>query len=172
MAKSRGMADCHPDRPHYAKGLCEPCYKHQHYEENRERHLALGRKWREENRQHKLELNRDWVERNREHKQKFDRDQRKAKPRLGYSQKLLRRYGISLAVYDEMLRAQNDACAICGRVPDKGDRRLSVDHDHTTNAVRGLLCNNCNLLIGLSRESPKILANAISYLKETNKGES
>lgn len=27
MAKLKRMADCHPDRPHQAKGLCAPCYK-------------------------------------------------------------------------------------------------------------------------------------------------
>jgi hypothetical protein len=41
-----------------------------------------------------------------------------------------------------MLAAQGGGCAICGAPPKT--RRLHVDHDHKTGAVRGLLCYRCN----------------------------
>ena len=41
-----------------------------------------------------------------------------------------------------MLAAQGGGCGICGAPPKT--RRLHVDHDHKTMAVRGLLCNRCN----------------------------
>jgi recombination endonuclease VII len=44
--------------------------------------------------------------------------------------------------YDAMLAAQGGVCAICGNAPKT--RRLHVDHDHRTGAVRGLLCYRCN----------------------------
>ncbi len=58
-------------------------------------------------------------------------------------------YGISLEDYKSMLEAQGGACAICKR-PQKDKRGfpLHVDHDHGSEAVRGLLCNGCNRLIG------------------------
>lgn len=56
------------------------------------------------------------------------------------------RYGITLIDYDNMLLEQNGGCKICGRHPKK--YRLSIDHDHKTNKVRGLLCVSCNRALG------------------------
>lgn len=55
---------------------------------------------------------------------------------------LLRRFGLSEAQFDALLQIQGGVCAICGGA-DK-QRRLSVDHDHATGLVRGLLCSGCN----------------------------
>ena len=44
--------------------------------------------------------------------------------------------------YDEMLEAQDGHCALCPAVAKS--RRLHIDHDHKTLAVRGLLCFRCN----------------------------
>lgn len=46
------------------------------------------------------------------------------------------------AEYDQLLTKQNGVCAICGRPPKT--RRLDIDHDHKTGAIRGLLCVRCN----------------------------
>ena len=46
-----------------------------------------------------------------------------------------------------------------------GKKRLpSIDHDHTTGEVRGLLCNKCNCFIGLADENIDVLTSAIAYL--------
>ena len=66
---------------------------------------------------------------------------------------LLKKYGISLIEYEDLLEAQGGACAICKRPPLKN--RLSVDHLHTKDkkgkqvrgdksTVRGLCCMFCN----------------------------
>jgi hypothetical protein len=44
--------------------------------------------------------------------------------------------------YAAMLERQHGVCAICGNPPKT--RRLDIDHDHRTGAVRGLLCHRCN----------------------------
>lgn len=75
------------------------------------------------------------------------------------AQKLKQRYGISEKDYNGMLTAQKGRCGICGEY-----RKLSVDHNHTTKKVRGLLCSNCNAALGLFVESPLILRRAIDYL--------
>ncbi len=58
-------------------------------------------------------------------------------------------YGITKEEYERLLRFQNGVCWICGRQPQT--KRLAVDHDHKTGAVRGLLCANnergCNAAI-------------------------
>ena len=74
---------------------------------------------------------------------------------------LKRNFGITEEQYDEMVKSQNGVCAICKRV---GARRLAVDHCHTTNNVRGLLCHKCNRGIGNFNDSTELLRNAISYL--------
>ncbi len=60
--------------------------------------------------------------------------------------KLKNRYGLTPDEYDEMFEAQSGRCAICGSPPE--GKRLSVDHDHQTDEVRGLLCQPCNLVLG------------------------
>lgn len=70
-------------------------------------------------------------------------------------------------------------CDICGYRPKirKGmdifiwfhthpDRRLIVDHCHTTEIIRGLLCNKCNPAIGLLRDMPSRLTKAAKYCQD------
>lgn len=78
----------------------------------------------------------------------------------------LRRYGLTLAKYDEMLAAQGGRCAICRTSDPKGNGRFCVDHNHKTNVVRALLCNPCNWGIGQFHENLDIMSAAISYLKQ------
>lgn len=78
-------------------------------------------------------------------------------------ERLMNRYGITLAIYDEMFETQNGCCAICGESCMTG-QALSVDHDHKTGEVRGLLCKRCNFGIGYLRDSPELLKAAAEYL--------
>lgn len=57
-------------------------------------------------------------------------------------------YGISSEDYDRILVAQNHVCAICKQGAD-GKKKAHVDHDHTSNEVRGVLCNLCNVGLGI-----------------------
>jgi hypothetical protein len=75
-----------------------------------------------------------------------------------------RQYGLTHDEYMVLLEAQGGACAICG---DSGQRRaLAVDHDHVTGAVRGLLCDRCNPMLGYARDDIAVLEAAIEYLKK------
>ena len=85
----------------------------------------------------------------------------------------LNRYGITEEDWDEMLEAQGGVCAICGNEELKAHGRtgtqfrLSVDHDHQTGKVRGLLCIRCNRSLGLLGDDVEILRRAIVYLSTT-----
>ena len=59
---------------------------------------------------------------------------------------LKRLYNMTLKQYDQMFEAQNGNCAICG-LPELMSR-LSVDHNHETGKIRGLLCRRCNSGLG------------------------
>lgn len=67
-------------------------------------------------------------------------------------------------VYLMLVALFGDACGICGGQSNNG-RRLSIDHCHTTNEIRGLLCNRCNLMVGHARDSVEILRAAIAFLE-------
>lgn len=61
------------------------------------------------------------------------------------------KYGISLEMYDVMLRVQKGVCFLCQKPEPKRAGKevpLAVDHCHTTGVVRRLLCSQCNLLVG------------------------
>ena len=81
-------------------------------------------------------------------------------------------YGLTMDEFEKMAAAQGGVCAICGK-PPYGDHenprktRLSVDHDHETRKVRGLLCDVCNVGLGHFKDNPDLLAAAIRYLHET-----
>jgi Recombination endonuclease VII len=77
-------------------------------------------------------------------------------------------YNLSLEEYDAMLLAQGGVCAVCkqpetARLRSK-TKRLTVDHDHRTGEVRGLLCTSCNSLLGHAHDDAAVLAAAAGYL--------
>lgn len=71
-------------------------------------------------------------------------------------------FAISGRDYDDLLAKQNGSCGICNKKP--GKRHLSVDHDHETGEIRGLLCGWCNLGLGRFRDNAILLRAAIKYL--------
>lgn len=78
------------------------------------------------------------------------------------------KYNLSYDDYQQMIENQNNLCAICklGAVSSSYNNQvLVVDHDHTTDKVRGLLCHKCNQALGLFMDSTENLENAILYLK-------
>ena len=77
-----------------------------------------------------------------------------------------RRYGITLEEYNKMLAAQSGQCAICSKQNNHayGKTNLSVDHDHETGRVRGLICHTCNQ--GLRYlEDKEFFSKAIKYIE-------
>lgn len=75
-----------------------------------------------------------------------------------------RRFGMNPNEYERMRAEQGYSCAICASKTTSGDR-LHIDHDHATGAIRGLLCEACNLALGKFKDDPKILDRAAAYLR-------
>lgn len=78
---------------------------------------------------------------------------------------LKKRYGITLEWYEQTLKDQNHACAICLKPSSFKIKSLYVDHCHETGKIRGLLCMRCNATLGYS-DSIARLESAIAYLKK------
>ena len=87
-------------------------------------------------------------------------------------QKLLRKYGITVADFNDLLAAQKDGCAICGSLEPGGKGAFHVDHDHACcpgamscgRCVRALLCHRCNTLLGAAKDDVGMLTAAAEYL--------
>jgi hypothetical protein len=76
---------------------------------------------------------------------------------------LKKTYGLDMEQYNNMFEAQAGYCALCGKHQTTLSRRLAVDHDHRTGAVRGLLCGRCNT--SLERfEAADWIEKALAYL--------
>lgn len=87
--------------------------------------------------------------------------------------RLVRNYGITVSEYERILAEQGSACAICGGQPKDGPS-FHVDHDHRCcperkrscgRCIRGLLCEDCNRVLGMFGEEVVRFEAAIVYLR-------
>lgn len=131
------LAECGHGRV-YARDRCRPCYYRWRCEDPgyRERRRAS----------------------NRRSKAKNENQQTR---RRSYLRQL---YGLSVEEFDAIVVSQSGVCAICP-TPVGHTRDTHVDHDHTTGAVRGLLCRRCNRALGLLKDDERWLKSAIRYLE-------
>ena len=82
----------------------------------------------------------------------------------------VKKYGLSVLEYTEMITRQNNKCAICGSYPDGRWQTLCIDHDHQTGKVRALLCVKCNRVVGLLKDSVELAEKLVLYLAKFRKG--
>lgn len=82
-------------------------------------------------------------------------------------------YGLTSAQWESVFEKQSRRCAICSATePTRTGRRAalwSTDHDHTTGAIRGILCVACNLFLGYGQDDPSLFQKAVHYLTRTTK---
>jgi hypothetical protein len=131
---------------------CTRAYARQYYAANSERLLALGEEWK------------------RSHPDKRGAAIRKYRTSnlakvaaASLRHHLGKSYGLTVESYEAAVARAGGACEICGETCPTGTR-LSVDHDHMTGSLRGLLCRWCNAGLGHFRDDPTRLAAAIAYL--------
>lgn len=73
-------------------------------------------------------------------------------------------YGLEPGDYETVLEVQGGTCPICLRAKGSERKRLAKDHDHRSGLFRGLLCSNCNDLLGDARDDIAFFYRAILYL--------
>ena len=79
-------------------------------------------------------------------------------------ERALKGYGLTIDGYGALLASQDCRCWVCGKHDDDEHKCLSVDHDHATGRIRGLLCGKCNRAIGLLGDTPETVLKAYEYL--------
>lgn len=84
-------------------------------------------------------------------------------PKYTYT-KRLKKYNMTEEEHIAILERQNYICAIC---PTPVDKSSHIDHCHDTLIVRGILCHQCNVGLGMFKDSVVNLESAARYLKYT-----
>ncbi len=91
---------------------------------------------------------------------------RQRNSQLSKESQLRKRYKITLEDYNELLLKFNHQCALCF-----SKENLCIDHDHTTNEIRGILCKTCNMMLGLAKDRLDILQRAQEYLQSEERND-
>jgi len=86
------------------------------------------------------------------------------------AEKLQLRYGLKYEQWETIRKEQNYSCMICGITEELLNKKLDVDHCHTTGVVRGVLCNPCNTVLGHARDKIEVLEAAAKYLQQNAGG--
>lgn len=155
------------DRLHY-ENTCKPCdsllqkkYRADHVDRCRE----TGKLWRSRNKEKKAIAAKLWRIDNPEKANALIKKHR-------YS-----RYGITEAIFLEMLNAQENKCKICNK-EFLWTCRVSapqIDHDHKCcptsckccgKCIRGLLCQDCNRYLGRIKDNPEVSDRMSNYLRK------
>ena len=140
------------------------------------KHREAQARYREKNPELCNERTRTWEHNNQDYKKSYKKEyylknkekciekskrwalKNKAKRRII---NLRAKYNLTLEQYESMLSLQNGKCAICKNPMLKPN----IDHCHKTNIIRGLLCRECNYMLGFADDNIVTLKNAIEYLK-------
>lgn len=116
--------------------MCKPCVN------------AKNAAWRKANKGKVAECKKRYYMRNwkaiRQHQQQYMETRKVEAAEYRRRWNLAKRYGITLEQYAAMWDRQGGLCGVCRRQHG----RMVVDHDHSTGAVRGILCVRCNVCLG------------------------
>lgn len=177
MGKKINRAELSPEdltalRAKEAKNALEYYYRH------REKCLAKNKarrdldpdlaKSRNKAYQSKKRQDPEWVEKQRARGRAYFHNNKAQALRTGRISRLKHLYGLDEVAFNALMHAQDGRCAICRCEPNTWHGRLVVDHCHTTNVVRGLLCDECNVGLGrLGDGNIDRLRAAIDYLERS-----
>lgn len=111
-----------------------------------------------------LEDRRKWIESKPED---YKNSRRKATLKWAFKRDL-EKYNITEEQYIELLTLQDNKCKLCSNELKKKSElsyRVGVlDHCHSSGKLRGILCNDCNIGLGMFKDNIQTLKNAIDYL--------
>lgn len=159
--ETKSVEEFHANKNMGHSSYCKPCqseYMREYYRKNRDKIKRQATEYYRVNRDEKLKYQKGYHS-NPENKRRWK------------CLDLQRRLGVTLDWYEETLKSQGGVCAICKTSTEETEgRRLAVDHCHETGRVRGVLCTNCNKILGHAKDSTKVLLAAAAYLELTGDG--
>jgi hypothetical protein len=158
----RKLSEAHRDQVSWRKGKIF-VNKDEQYKNK----LAYRRMWRVKNRERILKQEGEYRDKNRIAVNQYSRLRYYKNKQKELDRIRFKKYGITGEEYREILERQGIKCPICNRDITKN---LSVDHNHITGKIRGLICNSCNLAIGNANDSPDRLRAMADYLERNDNG--
>ena len=173
---------------------CLAKYKREYYQKNKDRLREIDNIYRSdpERREKKNKKQREYYQKNKkkiseqnkikrggENKELYNENQklyRQNNPEKVTNYRLKSNYNITLYEYNEIFNNQDGRCLICNielvhrldnlkSYPSESILSGVIDHDHETGKIRGILCNKCNMGIGLLKHDTSILLSAVKYLE-------
>lgn len=138
---------------------CKKCHSKSHkiyYTNNKEKIKTQRKKYYKENMETLKKRQKLWRQQNVTYRQ---------------NSQFKTHYNFTLEEYIKLLEIQKGLCSICKQIETAKHqsgtlRALSVDHNHKTKKIRGLLCNNCNRGLGYFKDDISVLEEAIKYLND------
>jgi hypothetical protein len=119
---------------------------------------------------HGKEKRKEWIGKNKEKIEEYKRIYKQdvikqERSRVYHRARWLKEsFNMTVDDYMVMYEEQDGKCKICGSTQN-GKKNFCVDHNHETGKVRGLLCHNCNVSVGLMKDDPDLLRQAADYLE-------
>lgn len=111
-----------------------------------------------------------WSKANSAKRKASQKKYKDAHPQVLRGRRLKVRYGLEPGDYEKLATEQSGRCAVCRRLPADTNRGiLVVDHDHETDKVRELLCNDCNVAVASVHEDLATAIALVSYLVKHGK---
>lgn len=156
-----------------SNGTCYQCIldRNKNYQEkNKEKIKDYKASWYQENKDRVSKTGKNWRENNPDKIKSKNQAYRSRKGKY-YSDYMLKRlYGLSREEYETLLTTCDGKCQICkrseSRLTKSGNQKaLAVDHSHVTGEVRGILCQDCNIALGLFKDDMILLESALEYLR-------
>ena len=143
-------------------------YKKEYYEKNKEQIAAYNKEYNKKNKEQKATYMKEYYEKNKEqivaYVKKYREENKEEIAIKKEEQRLKSKYGITSKEKNVLLQKQNNKCKIC--LVEFSNVTPNIDHCHTTNKVRGILCGGCNRGLGIFRDDIELLTKAINYLEE------
>ncbi len=72
------------------------------------------------------------------------------------------KYGLTRSQIDDLISSQKGGCLGCNR--ELVSLKTCVDHDHSSGRVRGIICDDCNIVLGRVRDDPRTLSRLAEYV--------
>lgn len=157
----------------YARYKCKICvkaYRAVRYSDTRQKSIQQAREWKRNNRERVNNLARQDYKNNPEKYKKWQENFYEKNREEMNAKAICKSHNINREDYDELFRAQESKCAICGKEETRQFKgktmRLCLDHDHETGKIRSLLCHDCNTGLGKFYDSIDLLTKAAIYLMD------
>ncbi|MCK9429436.1 MAG: endonuclease VII domain-containing protein [Candidatus Omnitrophica bacterium] len=143
------------DESEYYKYKNTYCRRDHSYKECKKCYNLRVKKYCENNKEKKRKSSKIWWENNKTSRNIIRKEQR-----------LKRNYDLSLIDRENILKEQDYKCKSCNTdLKNLISYHIHIDHDHTTNVIRGILCRGCNIALGLLNDDPDKILKLYNYLK-------